>query len=279
MIAFIVVCTVGCFFAQTAKPSDPATVAAENDRIKAQNAAMQKALEAGNLAISKKDYDGAIDIYDAAINADPTHPGLPLVLVNKAYAQMSRGTEVYNMGIANNDNAVRDTAKYYFQVAADTTAKAVTLARSLNYTGVQLYSVLLMRKNAMQLFTSRVDLSATADAGTAYNNYLAVETDPAKQEKGRVELGELFTFVGDGPKAKAEFEKVLAASPKNTAALFGFAFSLLTIGSEHDDKVLYQQSANYFKAFLDMAPANDLKRNDAIDSLALLKTSYNTVPK
>jgi len=276
---FIVVFTIGGVLAQPTKPTDPAAIAAENEKIKAENAAIQKAFEAGNLAFSKKDYDGAIDIYDAAINAYPTHPGIPTLLTNKAYAQISRGTDVFNAGIANKDDAVRDSGKKYFEAAAATSAKAVALARSLNYTGDQLYSVLLIRKDAMKLIASRIELTVTAEGAAAFNDYLAVETEPAKLEKVRAELGDLYIGAGDVAKAKLEYDKVLAASPKNTAALFGLGNVFLVTGSVHNDKVLYQKSANFFKSFLDLAAANDPKRNDATASLTFLKASYNIVPK
>ena len=271
-VLFLAVSLSGALFAQTAKPAD-------NEKINAENAAIEKAFNDGNAAFSKKDYDGAIAIYDAAIKADPTHPGVTSLLVNKASAQLQRGIEIYNASIAAKDNGMRERGKQYFRDAADSSEKAVALAKSLNLTPQQLYPILVTRKGVMRFAATKAEPDRMDAAVAAYNDYLAVETDPAKKVQAHLEMGQMLIDSGQGAAAEHEYETVLASSPKNSDAVFGLGNSLFLIASEHDDKVALQKAANAFKTFLSLAPANDARRGDATMMLDNLKLMFGVVPK
>lgn len=266
-------------FAQGAPVKDPAAIAAENKRIEASNAAMKKALIDGNLAYTKKDYDGAVTIYDAAINADPTHPGVPSLLMNKAAAQMQRGVEIFNSSVTAKNKDLLESGKRYLVDAAITSTKSVALAKTLKYDSQNILPILAMRKSTLRLAVTKAGFTEVAGAASAYNEYVDAETDAAKKLQARAELGDVFFATGDYERAKIEFEKAYKMSPINAPVLAGLGTTLFFIGAQNDDALSLQRSANLLKAFLAGAAAGDPKRSDAEMMLNELKAAHNIIPK
>lgn len=244
------------------------------------DAAIDKANTDGEAARTRGDYRAAIAIYDAAITADPTHVGTPILLMYKAISQMVLGQETYRKGLQPRDEAKIKEAAKLLREAADTAAKAVTGGRTMKYTGEHLYSVLLTRKDTVRL-AAVIDRSAitAADIDTAFNDYFAVETKPAMLQDARLAFGELLYINNDLAGAQIQYEKVLAAAPKNPAALWGMARVMVGLVTEVANTALYQDAANYAHRFLQVAPANDPSRTQATDLLDYVKKEYNITPK
>lgn len=279
LIALIGLSCAGNGFSQTPVPTPlPDSKSVEDARAK--DVAFKNAQAAGNAAFNKKEFDAAISIYDAAVTANPTHPDVPTILVNKAYAQFSRGRDLFNTGIATMNIALRESGKTYLRSAAETSAKSLALARSLNYEGIRLYSVIVVRVEIMHAYATRVEPNATIDALLAFNDYFAIERNPQKAVAAHIDLGSLLASNGSLEAAKEEFEMVLEYTPKNPRALFGLAETLLKLGQEKStDKKILQRSANTFKAYLAVAPAGDAKVKEANDHLVYLKETHKIVPK
>ena len=127
------------------------------------------------------------------------------------------------------------------------------------------------RAETMRLFVSKVD-PTQADAGkAAYAEYMAVETDPVKKAKAQHDLAQMLFDANAFEPALAEYKKILEATPDDTDALVKSGMLLFNIGAmENNNKVRYQEAANYLQQYVDKAPDNELK-NDAKAILDELK--------
>ena len=93
------------------------------------------------------------------------------------------------------------------------------------------------------------------DAGQkAYEEYLAVETDPARKLTGQRGLAQMLFDANSFDKALAEYQKLLATNPDDTDALVKSGMLLFNIGAMNNDKAKYQEAANYLQQFVDKAP-------------------------
>ncbi len=128
----------------------------------------------------------------------------------------------------------------------------------------------------MRLFVTKVDQSQ-ADAGkTAYEEYIAVETDPVKKAKAQHDLAQMLFDANSFEPALAEYKKILAVTPDDTDALVKSGMLLFNIGAmENNDKVKYQEAANYLQQFVDKAPDTDKLKADAKAILEELKNQQN----
>lgn len=257
---------------------------AENEKIKNANQIIGDAFKNGNAALTAKNYDEAIRIYDTGLSADPEHPGIPSILTNKSSALRARGVEKYNAAIQSKDNAAMEAAKADFKASAEAANKAVELfnkqpaptdpAEQKNQV-LNKYFALSARAESMRLFVTKVD-PTQADAGiTAYQEYMAVETDPAKKSKAQLDLAQMLLDSGSADKAVVEFQKVLAEKPDDPDANLGVGLALFSSG----DKAKYQEAANYLQKFVDKAPDTHRFKNDAKAVLAELKNTENVVPE
>src|SRR5258708_40182896 len=98
----------------------------------------------------------------------------------------------------------------------------------------------------------------------AFQDYIAVESDPVKKAKAQLDLAQMLLDAGAGDKAFAEYQKILATNPDDPDANLGAGLALYSTG----DKAKYQQAANYFQHFVDKAPDTHKFKNDAKDILA-----------
>ena len=98
----------------------------------------------------------------------------------------------------------------------------------------------------MRLYVSKVD-ATQADAGvTAFKDYIAVETDPAKKAKAHLDLAQMLLDSGAADKALAEFQAILATQPDSPDANLGAGLALYAMG----DKAKFQEAANYLQRSL-----------------------------
>lgn len=269
-----------------------AAVNAENEKITNANQVIGDAFKNGNAALTAKNYEEAIRLYDSGINADPEHPGIPSLLTNKASALRSRGVEKYNAAIQSKDNdgkaAAIEAAKADFKAAAEASNRAVELfakqpagttpEEQKNQTANK-YFALSGRAESMRLFVTKVD-PTQADAGAkAFEEYMAIETDPAKKAKAQIDLAQMLFDAGAADRAMVEFKKILDTQPGNVDALYGMGIAEISAGYAASDKVKLQEGVNYLQQFVDKAPDTHRYKAEAKATLEELKNTEKVVPE
>ena len=258
-----------------------AEIEAKNKKIEESNKVVTDAFKAGNVALNAKNYDEAIKQYDIGLAADPEQAAL---LTNKSAALKARGVDKYNAGIKNKDAAATEAAKADFKAAAEAGNTAADLLKKepaatdpteQKQQEANKYAAFSVRAEAMRLFVTKTD-PTQADAGAAaFQDYIAVETDPAKKSRAQLDLAQMLLDAGSGDKAYAEYQKILAANPDDVDANLGAGLALFSTG----DKGKYQDAANYLQHFVDKAPDTHKFKNDAKDILAELKSTENVTPQ
>jgi tetratricopeptide (TPR) repeat protein len=265
-----------------------AKVEAENKKIENANQIIADAFKNGNTALMAKNYDEAIKLYDAGLAVDPEHPGISSLLTNKSAALRARAVDKYNAAIQSKDDAAKtagiEAAKADFKAAADASTQAVEIVKKqatptdpneLKQQETNKYFALSARAEAMRLYVTKGD-PTQADAGaTAFQEYIAVETDPVKKSKAQYDLAQMLLDSGSADKAIVEFQKILAEKPDDPDANLGMGLALFSTG----DKTKYQEAANYLQKFVDKAPDTHKFKNDAKAVLAELKSTENVVPE
>src|SRR5882724_9701443 len=227
----------------------------------------------------------AIKQYDVGLAADPEQAAL---LTNKSAALKARGVDKYNAAIQNKDEATRtagiDAAKADFKNAAETADKAFEFVKKepaatdpndQKRHEANKYTALNVRAEAYRLYVSKGDPSQ-ADAGiTAFQDYMAAETDAAKKTKAQIDLAQMLLDAGAADKAFVEYRKILATNPDDPDANLGAGLSLYGVG----DKTKYQEAANYLQHFVDKAPDTHKFKNDAKAILLEMKNTENVTPE
>lgn len=260
-----------------------AEVEARNKKVAESNTTIENTFKAGNAALEAKNYEEAIRQYDAGLAVDPEQP---MIWSNRSVAIKARGIDRYNAGIKAQDDAEKKTAldgaRSDFRAAAEGMNKAVEMIKAqpvpadpAQYNTNKLFA-LGTRAETMRLFVTKVDQSQ-ADAGkTAYEEYMAVETDPVKKAKAQHDLAQMLFDANAFEKALAEYKKILAVTPDDTDALVKSGMLLFNIGAmENNDKAKYQEAANYLQQFVDKAPDTDKLKPDAKAILEDLKNQQN----
>lgn len=175
-------------------------VAAKNKQIEAQNAAMQKAVNDGAAAFTKKDYAAAIDIYQKAYAADSTHPTAPILLKNIAAVKLQRGIESFNTGSKTGDESLLTASKADLIDAENTSKNALMLAKTNNYAPDKLAPIIDLQQQIFSKISSvffyigsvnsdNQALQKSADATKAFLA-LAAQNDPNRTEAEQI-LAEL----------------------------------------------------------------------------------------
>src|SRR5689334_7329413 len=251
-----------------------------------------EALTAGTLASKDKKSDEAIQkftaavaAYDEGLAADADQPA---ILTNKAVALKARGVERYNSAVRLTDDAAKNAAlqaaKDDFKAAADASGKAATMikaqtapteAAEVQRYNANKYAALVTYAESMRLFVTKADQSQ-ADAGAAaFKDYIAVETDPAKKAKAQLDMAQMLLDAGATDKALAEFKSILTTTPDNPDANLGAGLALYAGG----DKAKFQEAANYFQHFVEVAPDTHPMKADAKAILTELKNTENVTPE
>ena len=258
-----------------------AEIETKNKKIEESNKVISEAFKAGNVALNAKNYDEAIKQYDIGLAADPEQAAL---LTNKSAALKARGVDKYNAGIKDKDAAATESAKADFKVAAEAANAAADLLKKepaatdpaeQKQQEANKYAAFSVRAEAMRLYVTKTD-PTQADAGAAaFQDYISVETDPAKKSRAQLDLAQMLLDAGSGDKAYAEYQKILAANPDDVDANLGAGLALFSIG----DKGKYQDAANYLQHFVDKAPDTHKFKIDAKAILAELKSTENVTPE
>src|SRR6266480_7384097 len=196
-------------------PEEEAKRKAENERVAKENEknvninkVVGEAFKAGNAALNAKNYDEAIKHYDTCLAVDPEQPSL---LTNKTLALKARGVERYNAAIQTKDEAARtsglEVAKADFKAAADAVNKASDLIKKVpaatdpeeqKQQTVNKYATMSARAEAMRLFVTKADASQSDAAAAAFEDYIAVEADPAKKSKAQLDMAQMLLDAGAG---------------------------------------------------------------------------------
>jgi tetratricopeptide (TPR) repeat protein len=276
-----------------------AEIEASNKKITETNEVIARTFKAGNEALAAAGaakgnsadaiakYTTAVAQYDEGLAADSEQPA---ILTNKAVALKGRGVERFNAAVKAKDlddagrNAALQQAKDDFKASADASSKAVTLIKAQTaptdpaelqrYNGNK-YAALLTNAEAMRLHVSKGD-PTQADAGlTAFKDYLAVETDPAKKAKGQVDMAQMLLDAGAADKALTEFRAILETTPNSPEANLGAGLAVYATG----DKTKFQEAANFLQKFVEVAPDTNPMKDDAKAILAELKNSENVTPE
>ncbi len=262
-----------------------AEIEAKNRNIEESNAIVSRTFTAGNAALEAKKYDEAIKQYDEGIAADPNQPAL---LTQKSAALKGRGVDRYNAAITSKDEAAKapgiEAAKSDFRASAEAIQQALdalnaqtvpTDPQEQTRFNANKIAALSTRAEAMRLFVTKVDQSQVDAGKKAYEDYLAVETDPARKLAAQRGLAQMLFDANSFDKALAEYQKILATNPDDTDALVKSGMLLFNIGAMNDDKAKYQEAANFLQQFVDKAPDTDKLKADAKAILEELKNQQN----
>jgi len=269
-----------------------AEIAASNEKAKSSNEIIGRAFKAGNDALKAKNYDEAIARFDEGLQADPEHPGAPALLTNKTLALNARAVDRFNAAIKSTDDATKTTsmeaAKKDWTAAKESGAKAVAMLKATpastdpaeaNSTKVNMYFALLARADSTRLFVTKVDQSQVDLGVTAYQEYIAAETDPVKKAKAQKDMAQMLFDANAFDKALVEYRKILETNPDDLDALLRSGQALFNIGAINTDKAKYQEAANYLAQFVAKAPDTDPLKADAKAILDALKDQENVKPE
>ncbi|HEY3581626.1 MAG TPA: hypothetical protein VGK82_13815 [Pyrinomonadaceae bacterium] len=277
-----------------------AEIEASNKKITEANEVISRTFKAGNEALAAataaskanntdeaiQKYGDAVTQYDQGLAADPDQPA---ILTNKAVALKARGVERYNAAIRSKtlDDAGRtaavDQAKADFKAAAEAANKAAGMLKAqtaptdpaeLDRYNKNRYAAYVTNAESMRLFVSKVD-PTQAEAGlTAFKDYIAIETDPAKKAKAQLDSAQMLLDSGQADKALVEFQTILQSQPDNPEANLGAGLALYAA----QDKAKFQEAANYLQHFVDVAPDSNPLKADAKAILAELKSTEKVIP-
>lgn len=279
-----------------------AEIEAANKKITEANEIIARTFKAGNEALSAAGaasrasnseealakYSAALAQYDEGLAADPEQPA---ILTNKAVALKGRGVERFNATVRSKTlddagrNAGLQAAKEDFKAAAEFAGKAVALIKAQpvpteaaelqRYNGNK-YAAMLTHAESMRLHVGKGGDPTQADAGiTAFKEYLAVETDPAKKAKAQLDMAQMLLDAGAADKALTEFRSILAATPDSPEANLGAGLAVYATG----DKAKFQEAANFLQRFVEVAPDNNPMKDDAKAILAEMKNTENVTPE
>lgn len=269
-----------------------AEIEASNEKAKSSNATIERTFKAGNEALKAKNYDLAITTYNEGLTADPEHPGAPALLTNKAMALNSRAVDRFNAAVKSTDDAAKtagmDAAKKDWTEASQAAAKAVAMLKALPVPAdpneaaslkTNMYYALVARADATRLYVVKVDQSKVDEGVTAYQEYIAVETDPVKKAKAELDMANMLFDANVFDKALLAYQKILEANPDNLDALLRSGQALFNIGAINTDKAKYQDAANYLAKFVEKAPDTNPYKADAKAILETLKDQANVKPE
>jgi len=263
-----------------------------NARVVEANKIVEDSFKAANAAMIAKNYDEAIRQSELGIAADPEQAALWTV---KAQSHTNRGVTRFNAAVTNKDEAARtegtNSAKEDFKSAAEASAKAVTIAKAeqpatdpaevARQAGRRLVA-LTIRAEAMRLFVSKVDQTQAAAGTTAYEEYMAAETDPVKKAKAQRDLAKMLFDAYEFGKAREAYQELLAANPDDVEALVYMGMALFNEGAfkagegkKDEAKAKYQEAANYLQHFVEKATDDNTMKKEAKDILDELKNQQN----
>jgi tetratricopeptide (TPR) repeat protein len=255
-----------------------AQIMAQNEKNKNINDVVSRTFKAGNDAYVAKHYDEAVTAYDEGLAADTEQPAL---WTNKARALEARAVEKFNKG-------EKEPAKADMKSAADAAGKAVTLIKAqptptdpAEATRFNLNKVVAMSvyADAMRLFVTNVDKTKASDGVKAYEEYIALETDPKKKESAEAQAAKIMFDANEYDNAFAAYKKILDRNPDDPEALVYSGMTLFNQAYLSNDKAKFQEAANFLQRFIEKAPDTHPLKADAKGILDNIKASQNIKPE
>jgi tetratricopeptide (TPR) repeat protein len=273
--------------AREAREKEIAEIEKKNTEITQSNELVNRVFKAGNDALfaTPPRLDEAITNYREGVAARPEEVAL---LTNLAEALRQRADSRYNTAVkeATPEAKVQgmDAAKKDWAEGAELASKAVTLVKAANPAGANVNAAsfeqnkkaaISVRALLLRRVASKVDQSKAADAIAANQEYLEMETDPAKKARIKAETLQALFDGGSVDLAMTEAQKILAEEPDNPDANRILGLALFATG----DKAKYQEAANYLQRYVDKAPDTDGLKQSAKEALDYLKTAENVKPE
>lgn len=265
---------------------------AEKTRITNINEVLNRTFKAGQDALNAKNYDEAVKQFDEGLTADPEQV---VMYSRKSLALRLRGVDHYNASVKATDptqkGADMESAKKDFQGSVDAANKGLEVANKeapATDPAVQAsqlskkLEVLSYRAEAMRLLV-KTDTTQGAAALTAYQEYMAAETDVAKKAKAERDVAQIMfdtaSDVAGFERAVAAYQKILEANPDDPDALLRIGQAMFNIGAlNNNDKAKYQEAANYLQRFVDKSADGQLK-TEAKELIEALKAQANVTPE
>lgn len=258
-------------------------------KVENETTVINRSLKEGNAAFNSNNYDEAIAKYDEGFQANPTFVGsAPVLLNNKGLALTKRAVANYNKGTSSADATVKTemTAKVKEDLKNSIAAfdkswailKAANPSEITNQEGYSKakYDALFGIVDAYRLLVrTKSDLTKSAEAKIAYEDYLTIETDAAKKIKAQINLGDILIGAGDSQGAITAYKAALVSSPDNPDALAGLGLSQANAGYNADGSIndaVMQEAINNLQRFIDIAPANHELKASVKDTVDYLKT-------
>ncbi len=256
------------------------------------NKIVNASLKEGDAAYKAKDYALAISKFDEGINADPEFEGSAPVLLNyKGVALKSRGFDAYQRSTkaaAEAKAAEMNSAKADFTASIEAfdrglkilaNAKAPDPAAQANFDKVK-HNILGNTIESYRLIVrTKADVMKAKDAIPVYEQYFAVEVDPAKKLKARVDLGDILREAGESEPSIVAYRAVLETAPDNPDALAGLGLSLFNLGVVENDKAKMQEGLNIMQKFADTAPETHPLKVSVKEAVEYLKTEQKLAPQ
>lgn len=263
-----------------------AEMAETNKKNQEINEVVNRTFKAGEAAMGAKNYDEAIKQFDEGIGADAEQT---VLYRRKSDALRIRGVERYNESIKTKDLDKKELAKADFKQATEVAASAIAWAkketRAADPAGQasqnsRMLAAMVSHVESMRLFVTIAD-PTQADAGmAAYQEYLAVETDPIRKARGERDAAKMLFDANAFDKALVAYQKILETSPDDLDALLKSGLALFNIGAINTDKTKYQEAANYLQRYIDKAPETEAQnKSDAKAIIDNLKDQENVKPE
>jgi tetratricopeptide (TPR) repeat protein len=276
-----------------------AEIDAKNKKLQAEDEVARAAAKDGFAALEAKNYDLAISKFDEGITAVPDYVGsTPVLLAGKVQALKSRGFNYYVQGAGSKEVPERlakyELAKKEYASALAAYDQGIAIVKKApaatdpkDQAGRRavmdnLYSGAIEVQRLMAV--GQVDTTKTAAAETMINEYVAFETDPLKQAKAKVTLGDIMRAAGEFDKAIALYKGVLETQPDNTEVMASLGLSLVALGTMVDppNKAQLQEGLNYMQKYADTVQIlpTDPKtvqefKQSVKDTVEYLKTEQN----
>jgi tetratricopeptide (TPR) repeat protein len=259
-----------------------AEIEASNKKSGEINEIIGRTFKAGNEALKAKNYDEAIKQYREGIAADPEQPA---ILTNLSVALRARGVDTFNAGVNAKDQAKQDAGVQDFKDATDAGIKAVEMLKKqpagttpdeTKRQEANKYFAYSAKAEAMRLVATKVDKSQADAALAAFEELIALETDPVKKKKAQLDAAKMMLDSSQGAKALVEYRKILAVNPDDPDANFGAGMALFS--DETDPKTSFQLAANYLQHYVDVAPDGHQYKEEAKAILTELKNTNKVEP-
>jgi tetratricopeptide (TPR) repeat protein len=218
---------------------------------------------------SIEQYEESMALANQAVATEPLQPNS---LIREAQALNARGiyyanSELSEQSLGGNN---LERARNNFRTAAKLSTRAVELLDAkpaptgdadLARLKVLKLEALHTRATSVRLLVQFGDLTQSAVAESAYQEYIAAETDPVKRLRSRRELATMFLNLNSLEQAKIQFEKILAENPNDPISLAGMGVTLFRLsklkanqGDENASKANHEAALQYLDRYLKVAP-------------------------